>query len=70
MFDSEKTTGVVFNGEIYNFPTLRKELEMLGYSFKSSSDTEAIIYLYKEFGEKCFEKMVGEDNNSNEEMPA
>ena len=59
MFDNKKEIGIVFNGEIYNFPELRKELEKKGYVFMGTSDTEAIIYLYKEFGEKCFEKMNG-----------
>ncbi|HRY62336.1 MAG TPA: asparagine synthase (glutamine-hydrolyzing) [Candidatus Paceibacterota bacterium] len=59
MFDNNKEIGVVFNGEIYNFPELRKELEVLGYVFRGTSDTEAIIYLYKEYGEKCFERMNG-----------
>lgn len=59
MFNQNKDITIVFNGEIYNFPILRKELEDLGYVFKSTSDTEVIVYLYKEFGEKCFEKMNG-----------
>lgn len=59
MFDQDKNIGIIFNGEIYNFPELRKYLQGLGYKFRSTSDTEAIIYLYKEFGEKCFEKLNG-----------
>ncbi len=59
MFNSDKSVGIIFNGEIYNFPEIKKWLDDLGYSFKSSSDTEAIIYLYEQFGEKCFEKMNG-----------
>ena len=59
MFDQDKTIGIIFNGEIYNFPELKKYLQNIGYKFKSTSDTEAIIYLYKELGEKCFEKLNG-----------
>ncbi len=59
MFNQDKEVGIVFNGEIYNFLELKTELEGLGYVFKSTSDTEAIIYLYKEFGEECFKKMNG-----------
>jgi len=50
---------IVFNGEIYNFLELRKELKSLGHSFSSSSDTEVIINAYSEWGEQCFEKLSG-----------
>ncbi len=50
---------VVFNGEIYNFKSIRMELEELGYSFVSSSDTEVIIYAYKAWGIKCLERFIG-----------
>ncbi|MFO0706482.1 MAG: XrtA/PEP-CTERM system amidotransferase [Nitrospira sp.] len=50
---------VVFNGEIYNFPELRHQLEQKGYRFHSKSDTEVIIYLYQEVGEQCFEQLRG-----------
>ncbi len=59
MFNTDNTIGVVFNGEIYNYPALKIELEAKGYVFKSTSDTESIIYLYQEYGEACFEKMNG-----------
>ena len=41
---------VVFNGEIYNYPQLRKELEAKGYQFTSNSDTETLIHLYRQYG--------------------
>ncbi len=41
---------LVFNGEIYNYPALRPELESKGYTFRSSSDTEAILYAYQAWG--------------------
>lgn len=50
---------IVFNGEIYNFKEIRKELHRNGYSFKSNSDTEVIISAYKEWGIKCVEKFIG-----------
>ena len=60
MFSADKGIAIVFNGEIYNFKELREELVRLGrYSFRSSSDTEAILYLYKEYGEDCFSKLDG-----------
>lgn len=50
---------IVFNGEVYNFKSIRTELENLGYKFISNSDTEVIIYSYKEWGIKCLDKFIG-----------
>lgn len=50
---------IAFNGEVYNFKIIRKELKELGYSFISSSDTEVILYSYKEWGINCLEKFIG-----------
>jgi len=50
---------IVFNGEVYNFKSIRKELEILGYKFFSESDTEVILYSYKEWGIECLEKFIG-----------
>ena len=44
---------ITFNGEIYNFQELRKELEEQGHSFRTHSDTEAIIHAYEEYGRGC-----------------
>ncbi|RMF94389.1 MAG: asparagine synthase (glutamine-hydrolyzing) [Candidatus Schekmanbacteria bacterium] len=44
---------IVYNGEIYNFKDLRIELEKKGHLFKSKCDTEVILHLYEEEGEKC-----------------
>lgn len=59
MFSSDKRVVVVFNGEIYNFKDLKKDLIKDSYLFTSESDTEVIVALYQMFGEKCFEKMNG-----------
>ena len=56
--DDEKIT-ITFNGEIYNFKKLREELEDLGYSFKSSSDTEVILKSYEKWGTDMFAKFDG-----------
>jgi asparagine synthase (glutamine-hydrolysing) len=59
MFDAEKTVGVLCNGEIYNYKTLRKELEDLGYIFSSHSDTEVIVYGFKHWGIDYLHKLHG-----------
>ena len=50
---------ITYNGEIYNYPELRKELEAKGYRFRSGSDTEAILYLYEEEGIDCVKRLNG-----------
>jgi asparagine synthase (glutamine-hydrolysing) len=57
--NEDKTIYVVFNGEIYNFPELKKELEEKGHSFYTKTDTEIIVHLYEEMGERCLEKLNG-----------
>ncbi len=59
MSDREETVWVVFNGEIYNFPELRRELEGYGHRFRTNSDTEVIIYGYKQWGEEVFDHLNG-----------
>lgn len=56
--DDQKIT-ITFNGEIYNFKKIRKELEGLGYHFKSNSDTEVILKSYEEWGTKMFSRFDG-----------
>lgn len=50
---------VIFNGEIYNFPELRADLEKLGHEFKSQSDTEVLVHGYESWREQLFEKLRG-----------
>jgi asparagine synthase (glutamine-hydrolysing) len=50
---------VVFNGEIYNFQEIRRELESRGHSFYTSTDTEVIVHLYEEYGRRCVDKLRG-----------
>jgi len=50
---------IVFNGEVYNFNDIRKDLEALDYRFVSGSDTEVILYAYIEWGIACLEKFIG-----------
>ena len=50
---------IVFNGEIYNFADLRRELTVKGYSFSSRSDTEVILAAYREWGPDCLSRLNG-----------
>lgn len=50
MSNKSKTVTVVFNGEIYNYKTLRTELENLGHTFVTRTDTEVLIHAYEEWG--------------------
>jgi asparagine synthase (glutamine-hydrolysing) len=50
MCNEDGTIWIVYNGEVYNYPDLRKELELKGHKFRTTSDTEVIIHLYEEYG--------------------
>ena len=51
--------GIVFNGEIYNYKSLRRNLKKLGYSFKTNSDTEVFLKLFHHYGYKAFSMING-----------
>ncbi len=59
MKDAESGNWIVYNGEIYNFRDIRIELEKLGDTFLSHSDTEVVLKSYARWGEKCVEKFNG-----------
>ena len=59
MSDQDETVWVVFNGEIYNFPELKRELESKGHIFRTQSDTEVIVHGYKEWGTEVFNHLNG-----------
>src|SRR5579863_3694502 len=59
MSDAEETVRVVFNGEIYNFPELRRELEGRGHVFRTRSDTEVIVLGYKQWGDDVLNRLNG-----------
>ncbi|MGF7218593.1 asparagine synthase (glutamine-hydrolyzing) [Spirosoma lacussanchae] len=59
-FNADQTIGIVFNGEIYNYLSLKEELQQSGkYTFRTTSDTEVLLYLYEEYGEDLFGKING-----------
>ena len=57
--DSQLGLSVVFNGCIYNYRELRRELEAAGYAFFSASDSEVITKAYHHWGERCVERFIG-----------
>ena len=59
MSDADENIWLVFNGEIYNYQELRAELEKFGHRFRTSSDTEVIIYGYKQWGLDVFNHLNG-----------
>jgi asparagine synthase (glutamine-hydrolysing) len=56
---SERGTVIVFNGEIYNYPALRAQLELDGVRFRTRCDTEVILHLYDRYGRGCVEHLNG-----------
>src|ERR1700761_2641905 len=57
MSDREESVWVVFNGEIYNFPELKSELESHGHTFRTKSDTEVIVHGYKQWGDEVLNRL-------------
>ena len=59
MSSPDGQTWITYNGETYNAGELRAELERRGHSFRTTSDTEVVLHLYQEFGERFVEKLRG-----------
>jgi asparagine synthase (glutamine-hydrolysing) len=57
--NADRTKWIVFNGEIYNYRDLRKDLESRGHQLFTNSDTEAILRLYEDFGADCVQHLRG-----------
>ncbi|KOR30488.1 hypothetical protein TI04_05590 [Achromatium sp. WMS2] len=57
--NQQQNLWIVFNGEIYNYQELKLFLSKRGYSFKTNTDTEVILYLYQEFGVECVKFLNG-----------
>jgi asparagine synthase (glutamine-hydrolysing) len=59
MFTDDRSIVTVFNGEIYNYRELRRDLEGRGHRFHTLSDTETIVYAFREYGPRCVEHFRG-----------
>lgn len=59
MCNEDGSLWLTFNGEIYNFESLRRELKDSGHIFFSKTDSEVILHAYEEWGVKCVEKLIG-----------
>jgi len=59
MANEDGTVWITYNGEVYNYLTLREELEARGHRFRSDTDTEVIIHLYEEKGVACLDSLRG-----------
>src|SRR5260370_20903592 len=59
IFNEDRSAWIVYNGEVYNFPEHRPELEAAGHRFYTTPDTEMIVHLYEEMGADCVKKLRG-----------
>lgn len=59
MTNADETLWITFNGEIYNYKAIRSELRNDGFSFKSDTDTEVLLYAYQKWGEDCLDRIDG-----------
>ncbi len=58
--NEDQTLWIVFNGEIFNYIELRRELQAQGHRFRTHSDTEVIVHAYEAWGERCFARFNGQ----------
>ncbi|MDF0591409.1 asparagine synthase (glutamine-hydrolyzing) [Candidatus Methanocrinis natronophilus] len=59
MANEDESAWIVFNGEIYNYESIKYELQDIGHEFKSETDTEVVIHAYEEWGYDCLERFNG-----------
>lgn len=59
IYNEDRSLAIVLNGEIYNFAELRDELRTRGHTFATAGDTEVIVHLYEEMGDRCVERLNG-----------
>src|SRR5271170_523884 len=59
MCNEDSTVWITYNGECYNADELRPQLAARGHHFRSTTDTEVVLHLYEEYGDRCVEKLRG-----------
>jgi asparagine synthase (glutamine-hydrolysing) len=59
IYNEDRSVAIVFNGEIYNYKELRQELLQRGHRFATESDTEVIVHLYEDLGDRCVDSLNG-----------
>src|SRR5882672_6911522 len=59
MSNEDGSVWITYNGEVYNFSDLRRELEGKGHRFRSNTDTEVVLHLYEEMGQECVTRLNG-----------
>ena len=59
VFNEDRSVCVVFNGEIYNYQELHRQLTRAGHRFRTESDTETIVHLYEDYGPRCVDYLRG-----------
>ena len=59
LFNEDHSVAVVYNGEIYNYLSLMRELQQFGHSFRTHCDTEVIVHAWEQWGERCVERFRG-----------
>lgn len=59
MWNEDRSLCIAYNGEVYNFPELRKELKSKGHGFRSSTDTEVVLRMYEEYGVDAINRLEG-----------
>jgi len=60
IFNEDGSVGVVYNGELFDYPERKAELQAKGHVFRTHTDTELIVHLYEEYGEGVFEQLKGQ----------
>jgi asparagine synthase (glutamine-hydrolysing) len=60
IFNEDRSIAVVFNGELFDYPERKRELEAKGHVFRTSTDTEILVHLYEERGEDLFAELKGQ----------
>lgn len=59
LYNEDRSLAVIFNGEIYNYRDLRRDLILRGYKFRTDGDGETIAHLYEEYGSECWQRLRG-----------